>query len=147
MNLIELAHKLRPIIEKAMESVDDSTALEATTLFQKWNVDKDYSVGVRVNHDNVLYKVIQAHTSQIGWEPNVATSLFAKVLIPDPNDIPEWVQPDSTNAYMIGDKVRYKGDIYESLIDNNVWSPEAYPSGWKKVDLSGTNHTTKGDDV
>ena len=134
MTLIELAHKLRPIIEKAMESVDDSTAIEATTLFPKWEIGKDYSVGIRLNYDNVLYKVLQAHTSQTGWEPNVATSLFAKVLIPDPNIIPEWVQPDSTNAYSIGDKVTYNGVVYESLIDNNVWSPDAYPAGWNKYE-------------
>lgn len=48
-------------------------------------------------------------------------------------DIPEWVQPDNDSAYSIGDKVTYDGKIYESLIDNNVWSPEAYPAGWSEV--------------
>ena len=46
----------------------------------------------------------------------------------------EWVQPDSANAYMIGDKVVYEGVIYESVIDNNIWSPIAYPQGWKVVE-------------
>lgn len=45
----------------------------------------------------------------------------------------EWTQPDSTNGYSIGDKVLYNGVIYESLIDNNIWSPEAYPDGWAEV--------------
>lgn len=35
---------------------------------------------------------------------------------------------------MIGDKVKFNGKIYESVIDNNVWSPEAYPQGWKEVE-------------
>ena len=35
---------------------------------------------------------------------------------------------------MTGDKVRYNGKVYESLIDNNVWSPIGYPQGWKEVE-------------
>lgn len=27
----------------------------------------------------------------------------------------------------------WKGELYKSLIDNNVWTPEAYPSAWEKV--------------
>lgn len=54
---------------------------------------------------------------------------------PDPEDIPEWVQPTGAHdAYMKGDKVRYKGVVYESLIDGNVWSPETYPQGWAVVE-------------
>jgi len=29
--------------------------------------------------------------------------------------------------------VSYNGKIYESTINGNVWSPEAYPAGWKLV--------------
>lgn len=54
---------------------------------------------------------------------------------PDPEDIPEWVQPTGAHdAYQTGDKVRYKGVVYESLIDGNVWSPEVYPQGWRAVE-------------
>lgn len=56
------------------------------------------------------------------------------MLITDPSVIPEWEQPDSTNPYMKGDKVRYKGVVYVSLIDNNVWSPADYSAGWQIVD-------------
>ena len=34
---------------------------------------------------------------------------------------------------MKGDKVIFNGKVYESLIDNNVYSPEAYPAGWKEI--------------
>lgn len=133
MTLKELAIKLRPIIEKAMQSVDEATALEAVTLFPTWQVNVEYTVGEKVRYDGVLYKVLQSHTSQDSWTPTASPSLFAKVLIPDENVIPEWVQPDSTNAYMTGDKVLFEGITYESLIDNNVWSPAVYPAGWKAV--------------
>ena len=53
---------------------------------------------------------------------------------PEPEDIPEWVQPTGAHdAYQTGDKVRYKGHVYVSLIDGNVWSPEAYPQGWQEL--------------
>ena len=81
----------------------------------------------------MLYKCLQAHTSQPDWTPDAAPSLWAKVSIPDPDVIPEWEQPDSTNGYSKGDKVKYNGAVYESLIDNNVWSPDAYPAGWEVV--------------
>ena len=68
------------------------------------------------------------------WTPDVASSVYAKVLIdPTGETIPDWEQPDSTNAYMTGDKVRFEGVVYESTIDNNIWSPTAYPAGWKIV--------------
>jgi len=47
--------------------------------------------------------------------------------------VPEWEQPDSTNPYQIGDRVMFEGQIYESVISNNIWSPTQYPAGWKLV--------------
>lgn len=133
MTLTELAKKLRPLIEQAAQSFTDETALEAVSLFPSWQSGIDYTVGQRVRYNGVLYSVLQAHTSQDTWQPDVAVSLFAKVLIPDPDTVPEWEQPGSTNPYMKGDKVLFEGTVYESLIDNNVWSPTAYPAGWKAV--------------
>lgn len=133
MTLTELATKLRPLIERAAQSLDDADALEAVTLFPLWKPRVEYKAGQKVQDKGILYTVLQDHTSQDGWAPDVAPSLFAKVLIPDPDVIPAWEQPSSTNPYMKCDKVRFEGDVYESLIDNNVWSPSAYPAGWKKV--------------
>ena len=131
MTLVELARKLRPYIEKAAISLDDTDALQATQLFPRWNGDNvGYFVDDRVTYDNILYKCLQSHTSQPSWDPINAPSLWAKVLIPDPHVIPDWEQPSSTNPYMKGDKVRFEGQIYESAIDNNIWSPRDYPAGW-----------------
>lgn len=133
MTLTEYARQLRPKIEQAAQSLDDATALEAVVLFPAWKTDTAYTAGQKVRYAGILYTVLQAHTSQDGWTPDAAPALFAKVLIPDPDVIPEWEQPDSTNAYMKGDRVRFNGKVYESLIDNNVWSPAAYPAGWQEV--------------
>ena len=134
MTLTELAYKLRPYIEKAAQYLDDQDSLEASVLFPKWSAGVAYSKGMKVRYNEILYSVLTDHTSQADWTPDIAPSLFAKVLIPDPNVIPEWEQPDSTNAYMTGDKVVYNGTVYESTIDNNVWSPDAYPAGWRVVE-------------
>ena len=79
----------------------------------------------------MLYKCLQDHTVQVDWTPTAASSLWAKVLIPDPDVIPEWEQPDSTNPYMKGDKVTHNGKTWVSDIDNNVWTPGVY--GWTEV--------------
>ena len=121
-----------------LPNLSDEQALQVPLMFPKWQVGKAYVVGDRVLYLGVLYKVIQAHTSQYGWEPDITPSLFAKNLIVKDDDgeqvdIPEWEQPGSTNPYMKGDKVKFEGKIYQSLIDNNVWSPAAYPQGWEEV--------------
>lgn len=131
MTLIELARKLRPLIEKAAISLNDADALEAVELFPNWNEEAGYFVDDRVKYNGILYRCLQNHYAQAAWTPDVAASLWAKVLIPDENTIPEWEQPDSTNAYQIGDKVLYNGIVYESTIANNVWAPDVY--GWIQV--------------
>lgn len=133
MTLLELARKLRPYIEKAALSLSDEDALEAINLFHNWAPGEEYIKDQRVNYEGILYKCLIAHTSQEAWTPTAAPSLWAKVLIPDENVIPEWEQPDSTNPYMTGDKVSFNDKVYESVIDNNIWSPAAYPAGWKEV--------------
>lgn len=131
MTLVELAQKLRGYIEKAAISLTDEDALEAVQLYPNWKNNTEYFVGDRVRYENVLYRVLQQHTSQAAWIPTQAPSLFAKVLIPDPDVIPEWEQPDSTNPYMKGDKVTHNDKTWESDVDNNVWEPGVY--GWTEV--------------
>lgn len=132
MTLVELARKLRPIIEKAAMQLEDADAIEGVQLFPAWSAEAAYLVGDRVRYNNILYKCLQNHAAQESWTPEAAPSLWARVLIPDPDVIPEWVQPDSTNPYQIGDKVTYNGQIYESTIANNVWAPDVY--GWVLVE-------------
>lgn len=110
----------------------DEMSLQVPNLYPTWKVETNYSVGDRVLYNDVLYKVITAHTSQETWAPTDAPSLFAKVLIPDEDVIPEWEQPDSTNPYMTGDKVSHNGKTWVSTINNNVWEPGVY--GWDTVE-------------
>lgn len=125
MTIIELARHLRATIERlAEENLTDEEALDNVELFPTWDGDShNYAVGDRFKYNKILYSVLQAHTSQPTWTPDVTASLYAKVLIPDPDVVPEWEQPDSTNAYMTGDVVMHNGKKWRSLIDNNVWEP------------------------
>lgn len=109
----------------------DEMSLQVPNLYPAWKVGVNYTVDDRVLYEEVLYKVLQTHTSQETWTPINAPSLFAKVLISDEDIVPEWEQPNSTNPYMIGDKVMYNGKTYVSIVDNNVWAPDVY--GWKEV--------------
>ena len=127
------ALKLRELIIKASASLPDTDALDAVELFPHWSGNgTEYHIGDRVRYDGILYKCLIAHTAQSDWIPKDAVSLWARVLIPDPEVIPEWEQPDSTNPYMKGDKVRHNGKIWQSDIDNNVWEPSVY--GWSEVE-------------
>ena len=130
----EHAYKLRQMLHKASASLADDDALEAIELFPVWQTSTNYAAGDRVRYGGVLYRRLQGHEAQDTWTPADAPSLWARVLSPDPGQIPEWEQPDSTNPYMKGDRVRFAGKIYESLVDNNVWSPADYPTGWKIVE-------------
>ena len=131
------AHILRKDIETLANFADDETAGKNVWAYGKWETNTLYKVSDKRTYDNVLYKCLQEHTSQDSWIPPEAPSLWAKVINEDPTgDLPVWQQPDSTNPYMTGDRVYYpiKGaTIYESLIDNNIWSPVEYTEGWKEV--------------
>lgn len=112
-------------------SAADEQALKASALYPKWKVSTDYQKDKRVLYNNILYKVLTDHTSQADWTPDAAPSLFAKVLIPDKNVLPEWEQPESTNPYSKGDKVTHNGKTWRSTIDKNVWEPGVY--GWEEI--------------
>ena len=122
----ELARKFRKFIEQMSENATDEEALDNIMAFPKWEVDRVYFLDERVRYKDVLYKVLQQHTSQEDWTPDVAVSLFVKVSI---EEYPDWVQPQGAHdAYNKGDKVTHKEKHWVSDVDNNTWEPSVY--GW-----------------
>ena len=112
-------------------TVDDQTALRMVEYYPEPDA-ASYAAGDRIQYNGKLYKCLQAHTAQADWNPIDAPSLWSEVLAgQDGTAIGEWVQPDSTNPYMRGDKVNYNGKLYESEVDNNVWAPGVY--GWVEI--------------
>lgn len=67
-----------------------------------------------------------------GWE--VYTEGGSTDPVEPSETIKDFVQPTGAHdTYAKGDKVRFNGKVYESLIDNNAYSPSAYPAGWKEI--------------
>jgi hypothetical protein len=123
------------LAKKGRDSLSDADASGYAEYFPEWSPDSvAYKTGDRVQYGGKLWKVSSDHTSQANWNPADAHSLFAEILPGQAGtSIGEWKQPDASNTYSKGDKVTYKGKTYESTIDNNSWSPEAYPQGWKEI--------------
>ena len=124
------AKRLRALIEALADFLEDEEALEGVELFQKWDSAVRYTAGQRVRYNGILYRCLQDHGAQPGWDPVSAPSLWARVLIEDPDTVPDWVQPDSTNPYALGDKVRQLGRLWVSVVPENIWEPGVY--GWEE---------------
>lgn len=132
MSYLNGAKKLRAAMNSAGAILTDEQALTVSIIYPIWDGNGIvYNIGDRVLYNSMLYKCLQAHTSQATWTPTDAPSLWAKVLIPTPGVIPDWEQPSSTNPYAKGDKVKHNGKIWVSDVDGNVWEPGAY--GWSEV--------------
>lgn len=119
------------VLAPIVSDLTDEQVVSMAMLWPAWSNSAAYSVGDLVTYASNVYRCLQAHTAQEDWTPTDAVSLWAQVLIVDPDVIPEWVQPDSTNPYMTGDRVTHNGSTWESLVDNNVWEPGVY--GWDEV--------------
>lgn len=125
-------NKIKNIVEAILtlrDSATDEQALTATALYPEWQPEKAYVAGARIVFNNILYRVLQDHTSQAEWLPDITASLYAKVLTSDTGNALPWEQPESTNPYMTGDKVIHNGSTWVSSIDNNIWEPGVY--GWE----------------
>lgn len=128
----EYEDPVQAALDEVLDILTDEQAEQVPDAFPLWQAGKAYAVGARVRYGSDLYKCLIAHTSQEGQTPDVAVSLWARMLNPDPEVIPVWVQPDSTNSYMKGDKVHYPtadGPIYISIQDYNVFAPDV--AGWE----------------
>ena len=125
----EHARKLRQLIVKASASLDDESALQGIDLFPLWLTDTAYAVGDRVRYNEVLYKCVQAHTSQATWTPDVTPALWTEVSI---DEFPAWKQPlGAQDAYRLGDKVSHLEKHWVSTLDYNTYEPSVY--GWDEV--------------
>lgn len=112
-------------------AIDEVTATEHTDIFADWEPNVSYAVGALRTYENVLYKCVQAHTSQADWTPPATPALWAKAGDPA-EEWPEWSQPiGAHDAYALGDKVSHNGKHWESTANANVWEPGVY--GWNEV--------------
>lgn len=141
MNMTQTALEMRTALQYFVASLDAETQLDLMlaipSVYPAYAVGKAYrtkdvfSYGINAVGDPQLYQVLQDHTSAAEWTPDTAVSLYKAIGVTE-TGYPVWVQPlGATDAYNTGDIVSYNDALYISTIDGNVWSPEAYPAGWK----------------
>lgn len=129
MSLIEKARQMRAKLDLATSYLDDEQAESVTILYPVWETDTAYSVGDRRQYDGLLYRCVQAHTSQADWYPPAVPALWVRT---STEEWPEWVQPTGAHdAYNKGDKVTHNAQHWISDIDANIWEPGVY--GWSEV--------------
>ena len=103
-----LEEKYRPLTESEVSrmliaqqintlTVDDNTALRMTEFYPEWASDTDYTAGYKAQRNGKLWRCIQAHTSQTGWEPENAASL--------------WTEICETHAGTLDDPIPYSGNM------------------------------------
>ena len=136
MDRLQAAEQLRRALQMYAMTLSEEKALEIASVYPAWEANHAYAVGDIVSYgtngagDPQLYKVVQAHTSQADWTPDATASLYDAFGLDDAG-YPLWSQPTGAHdAYNTGDIVNYNGTLYQSTIDGNVWSPDAYPAGW-----------------
>ena len=127
------------MLRASAAAMTDAQLLTVPLLFEEYEVGRAYAAGDVFRHDGGLFRVAQDHTSQAQWVPGEpgTESLYTRITVDPETGYGIWQQPTGAHdAYDTGDRVLYpdaSGRVYESTIDGNVWSPDAYPQGWKEV--------------
>lgn len=140
-NMTQLAIEMRTALQYFASGLDPETQLdmilEISSVYPAYAVGKNYktkdvfSYGVNSVGDPQLYQVLQDHTSAAEWTPDTAASLYKAIGTTETGHT-LWVQPlGASDAYNTGDIVSYNDVLYISIIDGNVWAPDAYPAGWE----------------
>lgn len=129
-SFVEWDDPVQDAIDTLLPILTDEQAETVTGMYPEWEVDISYAAGERIKYNSKLYRCVQAHTSQEGWEPSVTPALWTRTA--QEGEIPEWIQPTGAqDAYNKGDKVTHNGSTWESDVDANVWEPGIY--GWTTV--------------
>lgn len=132
---------------KAVEGSADGTALiDQEEAIPTWR-QRDYSqvpVGTPYKWQGQVYKLWQQHdaTQQPGWTPDQAVSLWDVCHTTDPAKAKPYLAPQgSRGLYQSGEVCLVDGHVWRSTMDNNAWTPSAYPQGWEDL---GTAETVQG---
>ena len=112
---------------KAMRgTATDEAALQGIALYPHWKEGITVAKDARYQYNGKLYRVVQAHTTQSDWQPDVTPALWVIVSL---EEWPEWVQPTGAHdAYAKGDKVTHSSKKWTSDVDANTWESGVY--GW-----------------
>lgn len=134
MDSIAKMKQFRAAVMAFAKTAPDEEACQFPSLFPTWMSGTSYEEGERIESADKLWKCLQAHTSQEGWNPEASPALWVEVAKPgEYREIKENML--STEAFALGEIGWYKSkdNLYKSLIDNNTYTPDSYPTGWEGV--------------
>lgn len=129
-DLVEQAQAIRAGMQALARTAPDAVILaQPMAMYDEWSADGvAYTLNDIRQYNGLLYRCVQAHTSQATWTPEAAASLWTRIADPA-QEWPEWIQPTGAhNAYAKGAKVSHNGKHWISDVDANVWEPGVY--GW-----------------
>ena len=135
MDSITSLKQLRLAMMDFAKTAPDEQAYKYPSLFDAWAVGVAYVVGNRVQSGDKLWKCLQPHTSQDGWNPEATPALWVEVAKPgEYREIKADMLP--TEAFALGEIGWYqtKDNLFKSLIDNNTYTPDSYAAGWEVVE-------------
>lgn len=129
-DLVEQAQAIRAGMQALARIAPDEVLLaQPMAMYDEWSADSvAYTLNDIRQYNGLLYRCVQAHTSQATWTPEDAPSLWTRIADPT-QEWPEWIQPTGAhNAYAQGAKVSHNGKHWISDVGANVWEPGVY--GW-----------------
>lgn len=129
-DLVEQAQVIRAGMQALARTAPDAVLLaQPMAMYDEWDANGvAYTLNDIRQYNGLLYRCVQAHTSQATWTPEDAPSLWTRIADPA-QEWPEWIQPTGAhNAYAKGAKVSHNGKHWISDVDANVWEPGVY--GW-----------------
>lgn len=124
----EAAERTRPLTESEvsrmliaqqinMLEVDNNTALRMVAFYPEWASGQSYTAGYKVQRNGKLWRVLQAHTSQAGWEPENAASLWTEICESHAGTLEDPIPYSGNMALESGKYYSQNGKVYRCTRD------------------------------
>lgn len=130
---LEQVNMIRNLFIKASNLLTPEEALQIDFFFNEWLAGIHYNVNDKIRYNNRLYMVTQEHISNLNITPAMNSGYYMRIKTPI-SLVVEW---NEDAVYELGDRVHYGQYVYESMIDNNSWSPETFSAAWKLIEEGG----------
>ena len=116
------------------ETLPEEKIIEHPEVFEDWKAEENYKAKQIVKEGDDLFRCLQDHTSQNGWNPKNTAALWVQIAkVGEYREIKDNML--ATEAFALNEIgwFRSKDNLFKSLIANNVYTPETYPTGWEHV--------------
>ena len=98
-------------------TVDDNTALRMVEFYPEWTENTEYTIGYKVQRNGKLWRALQAHTSQVGWEPENAASLWTEICESHAGTLEDPIPYSGNMALESGKYYMQDGKVYRCTRD------------------------------